>query len=1150
MRFGPLVRTLALLAGLALALSACGRSPVGTSTHALGAGLTPELVQGRPLPAFALPWEKDRGKFKAERLTSDQFYAITVPPSKAGFRAMQEWEPMQTMLLTWETGLGSIGYTLLDSAVAALEVGRVTAIVAGATTCNNFVTALKNSGVSQATIDAKVECVQIATDAFWTIDYGPFPLIAGDGTFAFLDWMYYPGRPNDDAVPTKLGLAWGVSTYRQEFYFEGGNFQADGEGTCYTTERALENTGVSKAQLSAQFKDYANCDNLVVLKDLNPDGTGHIDMFFKLFAKDKVILGSYTTAQNADIGGNVKADLDADQTLLQGVAIPGGGSMTVHRLPMPNAGNDPQYGAIPRTYINSTLYNGLNLWPMYSVDKDIEADAAAVWEAAMPTFTHVPINSDEISLLSGAVHCVTRTIPVGPMVKWVADGVCNGGTCTPPAGGYSGDCGVNSDCFGPAWEGQCVGSCDGKACGDDGCGGSCGSCAQGQVCEAGQCVACDPACGDKVCGPSACAGVTCGTCQLGQACQAGQCVACTPACDGKACGDDGCGGSCGSCPEGHACQAGQCVLGGCGGLTYEGCCLDATTLQWCENDQVQTLDCTVDDPAGLCGWYPGDADYPLGYYCDASGTVDPNGDPTGQYPLQCGPCTPSCDGKECGSDGCGGSCGTCGAGLTCQAGACVQGGATLDQCLGMDTPSAQGCAVVASMEGCCSNEGWVIWCDGGNTYCIDCTQASPATCGWSADASFYDCAQSGADPSGQNPLSCGGGTCTPDCNGKQCGNDGCGGSCGSCGAGQSCQAGQCVQGGGTLTQCLGLDTPSATGCDVVSSMAGCCSTEGWVIWCDGGNTYCIDCTQASPASCGWLADQGFYDCGQSGADPSGANPLECSGGCQPDCNGKACDADNGCGALCGCPVGQKCEGGACVACQPACDGKNCGPDGCGGQCGTCQANQTCTNGVCVGGCTPDCAGKECGDNGCGGQCGACGLGQSCSAEFKCVGCVASCAGKVCGNDGCGGLCGQCAAGSTCSNGQCVPDCVPDCTNKACGDNGCGGQCGSCAGGFTCQAGACVEQCTPDCSGKVCGDDKCGGLCGTCGKGYDCTTAGLCQLSATEVIGGDDTLGGDDASGGDGEASGGCAVNGRGAGAGAVVLLLSVLGLAVTRRRVA
>ena len=59
----------------------------------------------------------------------------------------------------------------------------------------------------------------------------------------------------------------------------------------------------------------------------------------------------------------------------------------------------------------------------------------------------------------------------------------------------------------------CQPNCEGKECGDDGCGGSCGACADGEECSAD-----------------------------------GQCVPCQPKCDGKECGDDGCGGTCGDCP--------------------------------------------------------------------------------------------------------------------------------------------------------------------------------------------------------------------------------------------------------------------------------------------------------------------------------------------------------------------------------------------------------------------------------------------------------------------------------------------------------------------------------------------------------------------------------------------------------------------------
>ncbi|MBI4703388.1 MAG: hypothetical protein HY744_19925 [Deltaproteobacteria bacterium] len=102
----------------------------------------------------------------------------------------------------------------------------------------------------------------------------------------------------------------------------------------------------------------------------------------------------------------------------------------------------------------------------------------------------------------------------------------------------------------------CVPSCAGRQCGDDGCGGSCGSCAPPQTCAAGMC-ACQPSCAGKQCGPDGCGG-SCGSCAAGKACLDNTCV-CPPQCTGKQCGPDGCGGSCGSCAAGHACLGGKCV---------------------------------------------------------------------------------------------------------------------------------------------------------------------------------------------------------------------------------------------------------------------------------------------------------------------------------------------------------------------------------------------------------------------------------------------------------------------------------------------------------------------------------------------------------------------------------------------------------------
>jgi hypothetical protein len=116
-------------------------------------------------------------------------------------------------------------------------------------------------------------------------------------------------------------------------------------------------------------------------------------------------------------------------------------------------------------------------------------------------------------------------------------------------------------------------------------------------------------------------------------------------------------------------------------------------------------------------------------------------------PVSCQPtsCVPACSGKQCGSDGCGGVCGTCASGQTCSAS---------NQCVGSCVPACSGKQ--------CGSDG----CGG---VCGTC--ASGQTC-----SASNQCVSS----------------CVPACSGKQCGSDGCGGVCGTCASGQTCtSAGLC-----------------------------------------------------------------------------------------------------------------------------------------------------------------------------------------------------------------------------------------------------------------------------------------------------------------------------------------------------------------------
>ena len=106
---------------------------------------------------------------------------------------------------------------------------------------------------------------------------------------------------------------------------------------------------------------------------------------------------------------------------------------------------------------------------------------------------------------------------------------------------------------------------------------------------------------------------------------------------------------------------------------------------------------------------------------------------------------------------------------------------------------------------------------------------------------------------------------------------------------------------------------------------------------------------------------------------------------------------------------------------------------------------------------------------------------SAACDLTFCSCLPDCTEKECGYDGCWGECGECACGNICDDAVCV---FIGCDGKECGDDGCDGSCGVCTPGFNCQGGICTP-CTPECVGKDCGSDNCGGICGICGAGQGC-----------------------------------------------------------------
>ncbi len=623
--------------------TASGR-PMGPSVIAeIAAGIRPA---GKTVSGLGFAGQPDQ--YSDYRAQHPELYAITAPPTVAGFRPFVEWETMQTILLSY-TGFVAKDQAVGDSIIDMIRYGVGTVgfmvLVPDTATQNDVVQRLQALGVTQAMIDSKVRFLTYAADSIWMIDFGPFPLLDPAGTVAFADFRYYPERVSDDSVPTLLGNLWGVTTYRAPLDLEGGNFTSDGKGTCFTSQKTFQNNAdKTEAQVRQVFKDYLGCQQLVVLIP-EEDGTGHIDMFSKHAAPNVYVLGKSTTANSAS---KTVADLESNAQILQAAVMADGSKLTVLRIPMPYQNDD-----VWRTYTNSTFANGVNLVPVYPNHPQQEAEAMAVWEQAMPSWIHVGIDSDLIISWGGAMHCVSRQIPEGAYTRWVPDGTCTGGTCQGATGGYAGACQGSGDCTGPAW--LCLlNECSGSA---------------------------DP----------------------------------------------------------------------CGGLTAEGCC-DGKIVRYCESRTPQSVDCG--SGGDTCGWDPSN-----GYYdCGFTGP-----DPSGSVPIACpNTCTPACGGKECGDDGCSGSCGTCGAGKSCDAsGLCTSGPVEPSPDV-VDDPGAS----------------------------QDASQDVPSVDSWEEQEA-----------------------CLASCPPGWCGVNACGGRCAECAAGYSCNA---------QSHCVQDDSPDvdATAADALSADPG------------------------------------------------------------------------------------------------------------------------------------------------------------------------------------------------------------------------------------------------------------------------------------------------------------------------------------------
>jgi hypothetical protein len=215
----------------------------------------------------------------------------------------------------------------------------------------------------------KVITLDGAGRGFWARDGMPIPVWSQSGSMDMVDSHYYHGfEPDDELRPMFSNYV-----YRNDYYYEGGNFMPNDKGDCL-----MVNNDDAIQIPDDIFPTKFGCKRTIRLPF--EKGIGHVDESARFLSSNVVVTDSPTYATTLRAAG-----------------------FEVLMLPRP----DRRY----ETYVNALLVNGTIFVPVYNETKD---------QMALDVYRSAGLNVVPIETISlsndglGSIHCITMSYPKVP----------------------------------------------------------------------------------------------------------------------------------------------------------------------------------------------------------------------------------------------------------------------------------------------------------------------------------------------------------------------------------------------------------------------------------------------------------------------------------------------------------------------------------------------------------------------------------------------------------------------------------------------------------------------------------------------------------------------------------------------------------------
>jgi agmatine deiminase len=244
--------------------------------------------------------------------------------------------------------------------------------------------------------------------------------LSGEATTALADFGFnawgekYPPWDRDNAVPAQIAEALKIPHFKCDWILEGGSIDGNGSGCILTTESCLLNANrntrasgdpVTRDDVEAVLARVLDCREVVWLGEgvEGDDTDGHIDDIARFVAPDRVVVVREENASDAN-----HRPLEENWDRVKAFRDSRGRAFDVIALPMP----PPlvvEGQRCPASYANFYLANNTALVPTFDVPSD--SLAMEILADCLPGREVVPIDSRDLVLGLGAVHCLTQQVP-------------------------------------------------------------------------------------------------------------------------------------------------------------------------------------------------------------------------------------------------------------------------------------------------------------------------------------------------------------------------------------------------------------------------------------------------------------------------------------------------------------------------------------------------------------------------------------------------------------------------------------------------------------------------------------------------------------------------------------------------------------------